>query len=237
MVSNDVSTYIKKNIEYIEAGDFKSLYANAPTPITGELTDVLYSSGIDPLLGSKIIYPSMFSYIIEPKDYLKNFTVPAGIVDICPLAFYASAISSVTISKSVKTIRVGAFEDSDLESLYFVKESNLEVIYAEAFSSCKRLSGNLHFPDSVYNISNSAFQYTSLESITLPNNLIILGNHCFANTLLKTVRIPRDIKSVGYGVFKDCKKLEEIEIPERLSGSEEEKRLSEGNQAKIRTYR
>ena len=237
MISNDVSTYIKKNIEYIEAGDFKSFYANAPLSIIGELTDVLYSSGIDPLLGSKIIYPSMFSYIIEPKDYLKNFTVPKGIEDICPLAFYASAISSVTISKSVKSIRVRAFEASDLESLYFVKESNLEVIYAEAFNSCKRLSGNVNFPDSVYNISNSAFQDTSLESITLPNNLKILGNSCFANTLLKTVRIPKDIKFVGYGVFKDCKKLEEIEIPERLSGSEEEKRLSEGNQAKIRTYR
>lgn len=237
MISTRISKIISDNIDLIESGDFERLYKVTRRVYGAELTKTLYSAGVNPLEGSNKIYDGMFAYYEAPDDQILEYTIPRGIEFIEKYAFFSSEFHSITISKDVKQIFSEAFAYSSISDLYFEDGSNLTQIDDSAFATCGRLSGNIYFPDVLESIGDMAFQFTSLNAIYLPDNLQNLGDKCFRKTPLTKVRIPRNIKFIGEDVFSGCDRLKVIDIPERLLDTQEEKRLTDGNDAKIRVYK
>ena len=54
-------------------------------------------------------------------------------------------------------------------------------------------------------IGGSAFRYSSIESITLPETIVTIDKYAFANTNLKTVNIPSSIIQIGDSAFRNSK--------------------------------
>lgn len=66
-------------------------------------------------------------------------------------------------------------------------------------------------------IGENAFKSaTNLESVTLPEGLIIIGNQAFYQSGVKTVSLPSTLSSLGASAFRECKNLQGIVLPDAL---------------------
>ena len=132
---------------------------------------------------------------------LQSVTILDGVQTIAEFAFAEStSLSSVTLSNSnVTKVDNGGFLDcSSLTSISF--PSNFQ--YLEAYSFKNTGITSLVLPNSMRTIGNDCFQYSSLASITLPNNrLTTIGSSAFEGTPLTSIVIPNTVSEVGYNVL------------------------------------
>lgn len=76
------------------------------------------------------------------------------------------------------------------------------------------LSGKTYL---VTDIGENAFKSTTtLESVTLPEGLIIIGKQAFYQSGVKTVSLPSTLSSLGASAFRECKNLQGIVLPDAL---------------------
>ena len=121
-------------------------------------------------------------------------------------------IKSVTISGSVKTIKVGAFaECANLQSVRI--ESGVEIIDRSAFAVCQNLK-SITIPRSVKTIEADAFAVCeNLTNVTIENGVeAICMNAFFHCTNLKSITIPGSVKTIGVGAFSECEVLTNVTI-------------------------
>ena len=73
---------------------------------------------------------------------------------------------------------------------------------------------HIELPDSVVNISESAFfHWSSLETINLPSSIQSIGDAAFAGTNIKNFTWPEHITELPPYIFRECESLENIELP------------------------
>ena len=84
--------------------------------------------------------------------------------------------------------------------------------------NCTSLT-SVTIPDSVTLIGNSAFNdCTSLTSVTIPDSVTSIGSTAFSNcTSLTSVTIPNSVTSIGGGAFNACTSLTSITIPDGVT--------------------
>ena len=103
----------------------------------------------------------------------KNTVIPNGVKSIGESAFYNNdKIKQITIPSSVTSIGTMAFADSsELTSVIFKPNSQLETLGDYAFASCNRLK-NISIPDTVTTIGNYTFSWcNSLTNIVIPSGV------------------------------------------------------------------
>ena len=172
--------------ELINENDFEGLYKKVRgTCPVGELTQVLYAAGIDPL-----------RYLVYiPDEFLKysdieHFTIPNHIKSVGNFAFYnCNNLTSVTILNGVTSI--GSF----------------------AFYRCKSLT-SITIPDSVTSINSYAFEdCPSLAGIVIPGSVVDIGPNAFRDCKgLTSVVIENGVESIGYDAFHGCEELMNVTI-------------------------
>ena len=74
-------------------------------------------------------------------------------------------------------------------------------------------------PDSVTFISDSAFAYcSSLTNISIPNSVTAIGSFAFEGcTKLESITLPSSLRSISEFLFYDCSQLTTIHIPDSVS--------------------
>ena len=98
-----------------------------------------------------------------------------------------------------------------LETSYIV-DKRCRVIGESAFSGNRGLKA-IVIQDGVSIIENSAFACTNIESIELPESLLVIADLAFMNChQLKSVSFPSKLYAIGYGAFLECP-LSIIKIP------------------------
>lgn len=101
-----------------------------------------------------------------------------------------------------------------------VKQLNLgegiTTICNDAFRGYGKLS-DVTLPQSLVEIGDQAFSYTSLKVVRMPDNIEKIGKNAFSGcTDLEELHISPNIKVIPQGSFEDCSKLKEIILPEGL---------------------
>ena len=70
----------------------------------------------------------------------------------------------------------------------------------------------------VTGISEYAFEYTSITSVTLPNSITSIGNRAFRDcSSLTSINLPNSITSIVEGAFKNCSSLTSVTIPNSVT--------------------
>ncbi len=92
---------------------------------------------------------------------------------------------------------------------------DLKIIYYQAFNENKLIK-HLNFEQIVF-IGGSSFANSSLESISLSNNLLTLSSYAFENcTFLTDVILSNQLLSIEYGIFSNCTSLINVNIPNNV---------------------
>lgn len=169
-----IQKFIEENIDHIESENFDVVYdkaMNINNKINvGELTDVFYAAGIDPL---------------------------ASLTEIPPLFFDESKITALVVPENVKKIRKAGLAFSKIEHLELHNECELsdscchnaelkaiKIPYImnevpdECFYNCQELSDvDLN---AIEQIGAEAFAYcTSLKTIFIPDNVNYIAKTAF----------------------------------------------------------
>jgi len=115
-------------------------------------------------------------------------------------------------------ISIGKSAFSLCRNLTSVKlPKHLRKIEDGAFSICSKLD-SISIPDGVETIGVTAFQFTGLKSLVIPNSVLSIGYMAFVNCEnLVSVKLSDSLIKLGTAAFMQCYQLESITLPESLS--------------------
>lgn len=118
-------------------------------------------------------------------------------------------IEKIIISEGIEILGNGAFLNcKGLKEV--VLPSTLKRIGTTDPAGCPAILGGMTKFD-------GAFEYTALESITIPNRVKYVGEYTFAGCgELKKAVLPTGLKEIRQGAFRWCRSLEEVTFPREL---------------------
>ena len=144
-------------------------------------------------------------------------------------AFYYSHPKSVTIPKSIKTIKEGAFGSGGITFNIIDLSSYCNISFAppskpsstDWFMNTLSINGekitDLAIPNGVDSIPNYAFYRCKLTSLSIPESVTRIGRYAFwACDSLSYVGIGRNVTIIGDGAFSRCKQITTLSLPENL---------------------
>lgn len=147
-----------------------------------------------------------------PPETMRSLQIEGDVLLRCK-----DGSTSLTIPADVRVIGAGAFKNCEkLEKLDVGPTT--EVMLAEAFRGCKRLSSFV-LPKNIRAVGESAFRdCTALRSVIVENEEIELGERAFENcAVLQEVVLADGISEIYGGVFNSCKSLTAIRLPRELT--------------------
>lgn len=166
---------------------------------------------------TSIFIPSTVIYIGESAFrkcvLLDNVVIPEGVTDVGADAFReCSNLKEINIQAKLNMLSERMFRAcSSLKSIEI--PSSVTVIGGSAFM----YSGleSVVIPETVLHIQSAAFaQCNGLTSIVVPNSVRLLGDNAFIGcSNLSSVTLSTSLKAIDYSTFIDCTSLESIEIP------------------------
>ena len=168
---------------------------------------------------------------IEPYAFggcskLTRFELPASLTDVNGTAFFGTtSMTAFTVAKGSKTftardgVLMNIGEDAvicypaGLYGEYKVPDS-VSMIGVCAFACSKITQIDLNKTEY---IGSSAFMYSSLESLIIPDGVKLLGDKAFASCYrLRAVKLGAGLTNISSEAFSGCSALPEIEIPANI---------------------
>lgn len=126
------------------------------------------------------------------NSQIESVVFPDTLISIGQYAFSKSALKTLDIPDSVQDIKRSAF--ANCTNLTFVKLPNsMTTVPAECFLNC-----------------------SALNQIQYSEQLTTIGNYAFQNTAITELILPETVKTIEYGAFYHCEKLQTVKLPQKL---------------------
>ena len=153
-------------------------------------------------------------------ENLRNVTLNDGLQTIGSNAFGKTALTSITIPKTVTSMGqssgTSVFSNTDtLKTVIF--EYGMLKIPSHALYNCKSVT-SVVIPSGITEIGYYAFNNCeSLTSISLPDSLQTIDSYAFYNcTGLTALSLPNSLQTINGGAFTGCTGFTSITMPENL---------------------
>lgn len=155
--------------------------------------------------GSKMLYLN--------GEVVTDLTIPAGVTDVMPYAFYKCNIATLNVGNDVNIIRSEAFKQCP-NLMTVTIGGNVKTLGNDVFSGCNKLA-SISLSQSVDSIGKSCFvNCKSLTNVVLPDDIDYIAESLFDGCNgLTNVHLPVNLEIVGNISFRGCKALQMIEIP------------------------
>lgn len=175
---------------------------------------------------NNVLYNADKTLLVAYASSNTEFTIPASVTEIEEYAFSGSAIENITIPATVQYVGEGAFSDCiDLTTVVFEGSVGVSATYQNQladfmFAGCTSLE-SVTLPENLEVIGASAFDGCgSLTSIQLPSTLKTLDERSFAETGFTSFEIPASLLATAYssgfveGALAGCSNLTAITVAE-----------------------
>lgn len=209
----ELTKFIKQNIELINESEFDNLYKKAQNYYgiqLAELTKMLLESDVEFLSSMTKIPDKCFAGIKQ----LNQLTIPDSVQSIGDFAFTdCTNLKHVDLPSKLLDVGYNAFSACGLNSTKIPR--SLEELGCGAFANCTNLTSLTFEEGSACNvIDDSAFEYCGkLKTVCLPESLEILRKYVFANCeSLEDVTIGSNVKTIYSTTFYNCVNLTNITI-------------------------
>lgn len=155
--------------------------------------------------GSKMLYLN--------GEVVTDLTIPAGVTEVMPYAFYKCNIATLNVGNDVNIIRSEAFKQCP-NLMTVTIGGNVKTLGNDVFSGCNKLA-SISLSQSVDSIGKSCFvNCKSLTDVVLPDDIDYIAESLFDGCNgLTNVHLPANLEIVGNISFRGCKALQMIEIP------------------------
>ena len=202
--------------------EYKELYSEYYRPVWDDLlggvsvSNYIVEEG-NPYLSS--IDGVLFNYdqtelIKYPRYREGSYRIPESVVSIADSAFESCInLTELTVNNSLKKIGDRAFHNCQNLSNVRLPDS-VEEIGWDAFSLCSQFT-EFTYPPSV-EICNRCLYGTSVTKVTLPPAVKIMNSTFQQCRKLEEINIPEGLEKMTGGVFSNCWKLKEIVLPASL---------------------
>ena len=187
-------------------GDSGGGGGGAPTPAPGGNTGGQADSTVDPPDANNISwkYVKNGAGTVTLVGYSSSGSAPSGAV---------SVPSQTSDGRSVTAIGDSAFYRTAVTSVSL--PTTIKSIGKSAFSECSKLV-DLSFPEGLEAIDDYAFYHSGVQKIVLPINVKRVGTAAFYNCpSLRVVTVngtPAFAEDVNRGVFAGCKNLQTVSL-------------------------
>ena len=166
-------------------------------------------------------------YAFNGCDALTSITIPNSVKELGEGAFIScSSLASVNIGSGVENMGSVLFEKNI--ALTTIKVASDNPVY-DSRSNCNAIietaTNTLLFgckgtsiPDGVTSIAESAFEYSGITSVTIPNSVTTIGSMAFWGCKdLTSVSLGNSLIKIGEEAFEDCTALKSITIPNSVT--------------------
>ncbi|MBR2130963.1 MAG: leucine-rich repeat protein [Oscillospiraceae bacterium] len=152
---------------------------------------------------------------------LKEVVMPESVTSIGDMAFYGCRVDKFTILPTLKVTNYFSVPSS-IKNLYiydleqYIKLHSRELFFTNVTNLYLNdvLVTDLVIPEGTKTIPDSAFTYTSIETLTLPNSVTEIGKSAFSDCeKLKEIKLNEGLAIISEQAFSGCKSLTSITIP------------------------
>lgn len=186
---------------------------NIPSYVTSIGAYAFRNSGIE-----RVVIPSGVSFIgsgafSECPD-LRRVILPTNIVSLTDRLFFdCVSLKEIVLPDSLEKMGEDVFCSSGLKKIRI--PDGVRDIPGNAFYLCTNLE-EVVLPRTLQKIHVRAFRFClALRAIQLPDTLNYIGIDAFCYSGLTKVRIPASVQIIESGAFKDCEKLDRIDLESR----------------------
>ena len=156
---------------------------------------------------------------------LFSFAIPATVTNLGTYSFFGDGLTAVTIPASVTSIGTAAFMYCNQLPAIQVDPANPAYASVAGVLFNKNKTTLIEYPDGnlaasyvisngVTSISDSAFEYCKLSSVTIASSVASIGNYAFESCMSLTgLIIPNGVTTIGNDAFAQCNGLTSINLP------------------------
>ena len=145
---------------------------------------------------------------------MESLNLPEGIIEIGNNVFARSKLKSIILPSSIESIEECVFDSTDIEEITIPEKINWLPSYFIA--NCYKLKKINFLSDDIKEISFKCFFAAGFNEFDIPKSITKIDDSAFAYSNLKRITIPENITEMGYHIFDNCKFLEEIIIKAKL---------------------
>ena len=213
--------------------DLGSMYAVLYSGVCGDdLSWVVDESGTLSIYGTGATWDVSGDYNVNSQwsgitAKIIRAVVEDGVTALGNNLFYGcSALKSVSLGKSLKTIAPSAFQNAGSSFSFSVDESNpyfaaddAGILYSKDMQTLVRWPGSpssVTIPEHVKVIGDGAFYNSNLRTVVMGNDVEAIGNYAFYDCNLTSVEIPDSVTSIGSYAFYNCG-FTSVEIPDSVT--------------------
>ena len=152
----------------------------------------------------------------EGKASLIKCVLPDKLTRIQDGAFTRTSLTGTLLLPEGLTY-VSGFSNTKITNIHF--PSTLEIIGSSAFESCSGLMSEISLPESLREISNSAFNSSAISgNLVLPEKLTMIGGWAFAycQNLTGSLSIPKQITTIESYTFYNSNFNGTLSLPESV---------------------
>ncbi|EAY02681.1 Leucine Rich Repeat family protein [Trichomonas vaginalis G3] len=146
---------------------------------------------------------------------LTSVTLRNGISSLDMFCFSGcTSLNRISIPSTVVFIGTNAFQNTNIETITFSSDSHMHVLSQYVFSGCNTLRNIENIPSGIESIESGCFEFTSLETFTVPVSTISISDYAFRGySSLRVFTIPSGclLSNIGNFIFTGCTSLSAIE--------------------------